>query len=520
MTPAPWHIMAALAGLAAAAATVAWRSPAGRRWPLWLALTSVASFAVNGALAVHAGIPEPRVQDEFSYLLASDTFAHGRLTNPTPPAWGALQSFHVLLRPTYASKYPPGQGLALALGQATVGLPIVGAWLATAALAMAAGWAAAAFVPGPWAVVAAATVAFHPQVVEWSQTYWGGSVAALGGALVLGGWARLASPGRPGARTPWAIDAAAVGLGLGVLAITRPYEGLAAAGAPLAHIVIRRPRAGAAVLIAALPLLTFSCLYDARVTGSPWRLPYLEYESQYAAAPPLLVEAERPVPADAPPAMRAYAERVELPHFRAQRSFRGFVAGAAGKLAFLAGATFPSPWLWPLAALVPWAVAGERRLRVAAAVVGATLTATLLANWTRSQYVAPATAAVAVLLAAAAHRSAITFPRVGRGAGAAALVGTALLPFGPAPPGPHFQRAQLATALRAEPGRQLVLVRYDPDHRSDDEWVYNDADPPSSKVVWARDDGTMPTTAVRAAYPGRTVWHVDVGPAAAVVRQD
>ena len=492
----------------------------------WLAMLFAALVPLIGRalLLPVLPIPKPAIQDEFSYLLAEETFASGHLANPTPPYAEHFETLEELIRPTYASKYPPFSGLVLAAFQVLAGQPWLGVWASMGVLCAALCWALRGWVPPVWALAGSLLAALRIGVVSyWTETYWGGTCAAIGGALVIGALPRLI-------RRPRALPALALAGGLAILANTRPYEGLVLAVPCLAYLafaLLRRPVGIACLMrhvvlpmaVVLVPVFAWMGYYNYRVTGHPLEMPYVAHEKQYAVWSPWLWQSQaRPAPAYSNTLLEDFwltgdgAEK----HYDHEHLLKAHVSDLLGMARFFLG--------WPLVLVM--AAFARPLWRNPAARCALLLGACFYlgcAVCTRvfPHYAAPATALVYLL--------AVSALRVARSSGPGSPLeqsyltwsvivlfvvstGVSLLTpenryfFGPQDYHVKAKRAAVEERLAHEPGRQLVLVSYGPGHDLFEELVYNHADILGSPIIWARALGPEKDQEFIRHFPDRTVW--------------
>jgi len=508
-------------------------SPAGRLLSRFAARRLLAALSVGvAALAIRAALlplhprPAPGVMDEYSYLLAADTFASGRAANRPHPFWIHFETFCELSLPKYASKYPPAQGLAMAAGILLAHSPWVGVWLSIAVMCASMVWMLQGWVPPRWAFLGGILVLLRIAIGSyWIDSYWGGAVAATGGALLFGALPRLLFSQEP--RRPRLRDSLALGIGLAILANSRPFEGLMVAAPGLIALALWAFRRGWPAVRALAPMLAvlgFAAVamlaYNQAVTGSPWHMPYQVHEARYAVSPLFLFMKLRPEPVYNHAVMRTLWAEFERDLYLNNFRF-GLVAASLTKLKNL-WSFFLGPQLTiPLLAL-PWAWR-QKRFRLIYISLGVMLLAQLTVIDILPHYSAPATALIYLTVI-----QCLRYIRTSRRVGLAVaqgipvvLAGTVVLFYSLEAGGAIFlhehysryftrpgdlERARILMRLEASPGRHLVMVRYGPNHEAHAEWVYNRADIDGAKVVWAREMDADRNRALIRYFSKRQVW--------------
>ncbi len=516
------------------------------KWGTRKAPAMISIFAAT--LLLHAGVsllrPErhPSVHDEFSYLLSADTFLHGRLSNPPHPMWEHFETVHVLSQPTYSSMYPPLQGLVLAGGEIVAGNYLAGPWICSAILCALIYWMLSAWVRRRWAFLGALLCVFRIGFLSyWANSYWGGTIAAIGGALLLGAIPEVV-------KRPKMFQAVPLSLGLLILAGSRPFEGLLfALGLAILMIFLFRQTKASSIkrsLSVTVPLcltilipgfLALGC-YNKQVTGNWMRMPQQENMAAYGLAilPWQSIHAERIPRADH---LKAFY-KVQRDRFQNFFTARGFIKGNLKALSrfwcFFVCPLFSLPLLF---LLYHW----RKRRYFRLLFPGLIFALALIINPNFfPHYFAPAFGlywlwiimGLRILhgfhMKNSRNKPFLFFVRA---IPLCIILVAASSVWGIAsgrmkPPGSDYvytwhytgagntRRAGLISRLTELGGKHLVLVQYAPTRNVLSDWVYNAADIDGSNIVFAHDLGSPFNERLFEYYTDRQIWtiNIDVSP--------
>jgi len=236
----------------------------------------------------------PRITDERTYLFQARTLAAGRLWIPTPPPplnEAAGVDFTVQNGPRWYGRFPPGWPALLAVGirshtQDLINpvLTVIGLFLVFQILRP--------LLPLSIAILVQFLLATSPFVIPMGGSFMSHPLALVLVCTLFLGY-RSALTGRIGGAILW-------GASTGYLFLTRPPEALVFGVVTGFHMLFHmlwlllkggsreqrnqdslgdRPtlRAAAAALMALIPLIALSFLYNKALTGDPFTLPTLQF---------------------------------------------------------------------------------------------------------------------------------------------------------------------------------------------------------------------------------------------------
>lgn len=482
---------------------------------------------------IRGHFPYPGNHDEMSYHLAADTYLHGRFANPSPPGWEHFESFHINVIPSYCSKFQPGMGLMLAVGQ-LLGHTYFGVLIALIMATLAMQWMFLQWLPARWALLAT-VLSCLPLCGNWSDCYFvGGPLATIAGAVMLGMYRVLLR------RAPRWFDGTVLASCLVLFFWTRPFEGAIVSvciGLPLMIRLVRQsgllpiawPLLPSALLVLA-PAGYMQAQLNLACTGSSSTLPYLDHERQYGQTPLFLFQ---PVREDVPYYRH---EQIRLFNFQMidwyqlQHKPSHWLMVAQFKFGVAWAYFYGLLWLFVLATLTElWRGNGRLPLLVWFILLGLLQ----MVCWLLHHYLAPAfpawSLAIIIGIRSARHWRYRNFP-LGRFLVVMLIAGyAAQIAFERVMAGIHSrqswteQRAGISQHLQTMPGQHLVFLDYGqlynslpvigsvlrvgtPQHNTGEEWAYNTAELSSQPIIWARSMGQGNDKTLISLYPQRQVW--------------
>jgi hypothetical protein len=486
------------------------QSVARQRWKA-IALSGLIPLAIRAIMLPWYPPPPPQIHDEFSYLLQGDTFAHGRVANPTPPYWQHFESEYVLLQPVYASQYQPAQGVVIAAGQVILGNAWFGVWLSIGVMCATLCWALRYVFPPTWALFGALIAGLQFGIFGlWMNSYFGGAAAASAGSLILGSLIRA----RDARKAP--VSAAACATGLVLLFASRPFEGLLWTAIALCWFLTDRARKrqpGALSAIAIPFVLVFLAGagilagYNKAVTGNAAQPPYIAYQRIYGTPQPFWWQPPLHVAGfDFPEIRDNYLNQLRL--YEKRYSLSAVLLAERDRLRDF-WRFFIGPFLTPALLFLPFALR-DRRIRPWLWVsIPFILDKATYHAWFPAQN-APATILILIVIVQCWRHMRVWWRRRDFGiafsrqliAGFCLAIvlgglGRAVEPVLPRslahlPPiweslyPARRLRDDVNAKLEAIPGKHLVFVRYSPNHCFCEEWVFNSADIRSQRTVYVR----------------------------------